>query len=364
MLGRHLAVLVGFTALAAISPFSRADDLPLFRDDEVIRAVLTAPISQAFAQKNQEARLYLPGQFVFIDENGERAQLSVSIRARGNFRRVYCELAPLQLNFKKSEVIGTLFAGQDKLKLVAPCFDNATYQRYVVLEYLAYRILGILTEDSYRTRLFRLSYVDSDEQLQPWTVIAFVIEDDSDMASRLGLQKMSLSAVRFAELDRESTALAELFELMIGNNDYSVLKVREGEDCCHNTDIFALDEAALKIPIPFDFDFSGFVNAVYAAPPSHLPITEVRHRYYTGLCHPPGVLDNAIAHVRAKREQIIALIENQKELSDKGRRDALRYIRYFYDILDNPRRLENEIYERCRGKHLLESMVELSTGPT
>ena len=151
---------------------------------------------------------------------------------------------------------------------------------------------------------------------------------------------------------------------MIGNNDYSVLKVREGEDCCHNTDVLAVDEAGLKIPIPFDFDFSGLVNAPYAAPPSHLPITEVRHRYYTGLCHPPGVLDKAIAHVQSRREEIFALIENQPELSDKGRRDATRYIRYFYDILDNPKRLRNEVYERCRGKHLLESMMELSTGPT
>lgn len=359
-----MAFLCVLALLATISPSVRADDLPLFRNDKAIRAVLTAPISQAFAQKNQDARLYLPGQFTFVDEDGETVKLSVSVRTRGNFRRIYCELAPLQLNFKKSEVIGTLFAGQDKLKLVAPCFDAPSFQRYVMLEYLAYRILGILTEHSYRTRLFRLSFVDSDEQLQPWTEFAFVIEDDSDMASRLGLQKMSLSTVRFAELDREKTALAELFEFMIGNNDYSVLKVREGEDCCHNTDILAVDEASPRIPIPFDFDFSGFVNAVYAAPPSHLPITEVRHRYYTGLCHPPGVLDNAIAYVQSKREEIVALIENEEELSDKGRRDGLRYIRYFYDILDNPKRLESEVYERCRGKHLLESMMELSTDPT
>jgi hypothetical protein len=343
---------------------SQAEELPLFADDEILKAVLTAPIAQAYAQKNQDARLYLPGHFSYIDKNGKTAKLDVSIRARGNFRRIYCELAPLRLNFKKSQVKGTLFAGQDKLKLVAPCFDSPSFQRYVVLEYLAYRILQVLTDYSYRTRLIRLSYVDSDEKLEPWTAVAFVIEDDSDMADRLGLERVSVPRVHFDELDQEKTALAELFELMIGNNDYSVLKVREGEDCCHNTDILAFDEASLKVPIPFDFDFSGFVNAVYAAPPSHLPITEVRHRYYTGLCQPPGVLEEAIAHVQARREEIFALIENQKELSNKGKRDARRYIRYFYDILDNPKRLEAEVFERCRGRHLLESMLELATDPS
>jgi len=349
--------------LATVSGVAHADELPLFQSDKIIRAVLTAPITQAYAQQDQEARLYLPGQFSFVDETGKTVRLTASIRTRGNFRRMYCELAPLQLNFKKSQVVGTLFEGQDKLKLVAPCFDRPSYQRYVMLEYLAYRILGILTDYSYRTRLFRLSYIDSDEQLLPWTVFAFVIEDESDLESRLGLQRLDVPAVDFAELNRDKTALAELFEFLIGNNDYSVLQVREGDACCHNTEILATDEAGLRIPVPFDFDFSGFVNAIYAAPPSNLPIARVRQRYYKGLCHPPGVLKNAIAHVLLKRDEIFALIENQEELSEKGRRDATRYMEYFYDILDDPKRLEREVYERCRGKNLLDAMMESSTGP-
>ena len=271
MLLRRLSFFLAAAIPFFVGPPLYADELPLFQDDHIVKAVLTAPIAQAYAQKNKDAQVYLPGYFTYADEQGETVKLDVSIRARGNFRRIYCELAPLRLNFKKSQVVGTLFAGQDKLKLVSPCFDSPSYQRYVVLEYLAYKMLEILTDYSYRTRLIRLSYVDSDDKLHPWTAVTFVIEDDSDMADRLGLEILSLPEVRFAELDREHTALAELFQLLIGNNDYSVLKVREGEDCCHNADILSFDEASLKIPIPFDFDFSGFVNAVYAAPPSHLP---------------------------------------------------------------------------------------------
>jgi len=349
--------------VAASAPIG-ARELPLFQNDEILKAVLTAPIAQAYAQKNQETRIYFPGQWTYIDENGETSRLDVSIRARGNFRRIYCDLAPLQLNFKKSQVKGTLFAGQDKSKLVSPCFNTATYQRYVVLEYLAYKTLEILTDYSYKTRLVRLSYVDSDEKLEPWTAVAFILEDDSDMADRLGMQRIKVPSVSFDELDREKTALAELFQFMIGNNDYSVLRAGKGEDCCHNSDVLAVDEAGLKIPIPFDFDFAGLVNANYAAPPSHLPITDVQERYYTGLCHPPGVLDAAIEHVRSKREEIVALFANSAELDGQGKQYARYYIRGFFYILDNPGRLRKEIYQRCRGQHLLDAMAESSTDPT
>jgi len=164
--------------------------IPLFQRDEILKAVLTAPISQAYAQKGQNARIYLPGQWSYIDEDGATAKLDVSIRTRGNFRRMYCELAPLQLNFKKSQVKGTLFAGQNKVKLVAPCVDTPSFRRYVLLEYLAYRILEVLTDHSYRTRLIRLSYVDSDEILQPWTAVTFVIEDDDEDVATVATQSL------------------------------------------------------------------------------------------------------------------------------------------------------------------------------
>ena len=190
-----------------------------------------------------------------------------------------------------------------------------------------------------------------------------MIEDDSDMAERLDMQILKVPVVRFDELDREKTALAELFQLLIGNNDYSVLKVSRG-DCCHNSDVLAVDEAGLKIPVPFDFDFSGFVDAIYAAPPDHLPISDVHHRYYTGLCHPPGILEDAIAHVQSKREQIFSLVENQPELSNKGRREAISFIKGFFEILDNQKRLDSEVFNRCRGKHLLDRIVEPPKDPT
>ena len=148
-----------------------AERKPLFRDHAPLKAVLTAPISQAYAQRQSDVRLYFPGQWSYTDAGGETQRLEVSIRIRGNFRRNYCELPPLRLNFKKSQVEGTLFDGQDKLKLVSPCRHGLESQQDLLLEYMAYRIFEILTDYSFGARLIRLSYVDSDEKLKSWTYL-------------------------------------------------------------------------------------------------------------------------------------------------------------------------------------------------
>lgn len=342
-----------------------AGEHPLFQDDEILKAVLMAPISQTYAQRHQEARIYFPGYWSYVDPDGLTQRLDVSIRTRGHFRREFCSLVPLQLNFKKSQVKGTLFAGQDKLKLVAPCKDGEGFQQYVILEYLAYRTFEIVSDYSFKTRLVRLSYVDTDEKNEPWTDLAFVIEDDADVAKRLGLERLVVSSVKYNELDHPKTALVQLFQFLIANNDYSVIKGGEGEDCCHNSQVMAKDvTGGGRIPIPFDFDLSGLVNAYYAKPPHQVPIVDVHQRYFYGLCQPRKTLDNAIAHMQSKRKEIIALFKNSAELDPKVKAKSLKYVEEFFDILDSPEKINEEIVERCRGKDLMERMIELSKDST
>lgn len=331
---------------------------PLFQDAALVKAVLTAPISQAYAQREQDVRLYLPGQWTYTEADGTTVRLEVSIRTRGLFRRMNCQLPPLQLNFKKGQLKDTLFAGQNKLKVVAPCQDGAKSQQHVVLEYLAYRTFEILTEKSFGTRLVRISYVDSDEKRPPWTDLAFVIEDDKDMAKRLGLTRLKVVENNFDQLEHESTALVDLFQYLIANNDYSVLKSADGRECCHNTEILSLkDNADVRIPVPYDFDLSGLVNTKYAAPPSHLPIRLVRTRYYRGLCQPEGVLEDTIQHMQSKREEILDLYRTMKELEPNRKKRTVAYIEEFFEVLDDPKKQRKQLYDRCRGQHLLDEML-------
>ena len=356
---RVMRMLFAPILLVLLTPLSAASErLPLFQDESIIKAVLTAPIAQAYAQRDQDVRLYIPGKWVYADADGENHRLDVSIRTRGLFRRQYCDLSPLQLNFKKKQVNDTLFAGQNKLKIVAPCKHGAQWQQKVVLEYLAYRTFQILTDTSFSTRLIRLSYVDSDEKKEPWTDLVFVIEDDDDMADRLGLVKLGVVANQFDQLDRPATALAELFQLLIANNDFSMLRGPEGDECCHNSEILAPEgNADSRIPVPFDFDLSGLVNARYAAPPSHIPIRFVRTRYYRGLCHPSGILEDAMAQIQSKRAEVLALYANTQLLEPRTKESTYRYIEEFFELLDDPKRVQKEIVGRCRGEDELADML-------
>ena len=355
---KRAPIILAIALLVASASGMAAERKPLFRDHTVLKAVLTAPISQAYALRRSDSRLYFPGQWSYVDENGETRRLDVSIRLRGNFRREYCELPPLRLNFKKSQLDGTMFDGQDKLKLVAPCQHGLESQQKLLLEYMAYRTFEILTDYSFGSRLIRLSYVDTDENLKSWTDLAFVIETEGDIGKRLGLDKANVSQNRFDELDQPATALAELFQLMISNHDYSVLQGPDGEYCCHNSVMYTREEAAGKrIPIPYDFDMSGLVDAVYAAPPSHLPIRLVRTRFYRGLCQPPEVLDAAVARMLEKKTEILALFKNQPELSRQSRNRNLTYIKQFYAILEDETHFQELILDRCRGRKLLEEMM-------
>jgi hypothetical protein len=344
--------------LAVSGSLSAADRDPLFRDHETLKAVLTAPIAQAYAQRDSEVRLYFPGQWTYLDTEDQPSRLDVSIRTRGNFRREYCELPPLRLNFKKSQVKETLFKGQDKLKLVAPCMHGIESQQALLLEYLAYRTYEILTEYSLGTRLIRLSYVDTDEKLQSWTDLVFVIEDEKDLAKRLGLDKANVAENEFDELDQSMTALAELFQLLISNHDYSVLQGPDGEYCCHNSLMYTREEAAgRRIPVPYDFDMSGLVDANYASPPTHLPIRNVRTRFYRGLCQPDDVMATAVARMLSKKDEIIALYGKHPELSRLSRNRNVAYVRKFFAILENEAQFKEQILDRCRGSKLLEEMM-------
>jgi hypothetical protein len=356
---------------ALLSSFASAQEAtsgsanPLFQDSEVLKAVLTAPIAQTYAQRHQDIRLYFPGQWTFIDSAGQTQRLEVSIRTRGHFRREYCDKPPLQLNFKKKQVEGTLFAGQDKLKLVGPCKQDERHQQYVILEYLAYKIFEIITDRSFKVRLVRLSYVDRDEKIESWSSFGFVIEDDSDLAKRLDLERARVPEVKYVELDQEQMANVQLFQLLIANSDQSLLKPTANDDCCHNIQVLRpKDSDSVRIPVPFDFDMSGLVNARYAAPPAQIPIRDVRQRYFYGLCQPDDVLNAGIAHMQSKRAEIEALIENEELLNDDYKLASLRYVKSFYDILDDPKRVEKEIVGRCRGRPLMEQMLKGATDLT
>ncbi len=345
--------MLRFTLLILLVTSTVVRDLsasPLFASDEPFKGVLTAPIFEAYGQKKMEDRLYLEGYW--SQKKGEETErVSVKIRTRGNYRRRTCDLPPLMLNFKKKEVEGTFLAGQDKLKLVSPCKRGDKYQQLIYMEYLVYQLFALYSDYHFRTRLVEVAYVDSGNTSKRWQSTNFLLEDDKAMASRYELELKKMPYTMRAQMDLAQTALVEVFQYMIGNVDYSTLKSPEGEDCCHNIKLLSPEGADTGIlPVAYDFDSSGFINAPYATLPANVPIRRITKRYFNGWCKEDRRYNDAIALIISHRDAAVALFEDFPLLNKTYRKRALSYLEKSYDRITDEDSAKKEILEHCRGE--------------
>ena len=320
---------------------------PLFQNDSVVEITITAPMKTLLGERPNDH--YLRGTLSYADADGRILDFDVGVSTRGNFRRQakVCPFPPLRINFKKSQVKDTLFHKQNKLKLVAHCKDNSDrHEQNIIKEYLAYRFLNTLTDVSFRVRLARVTYKDSDQKDEDRVRYAFFIEHKKRLAKRLGLAEISTSGIRVADLEGAYSDLTSLFQFLIGNTDFSPIAGAEGETCCHNSTLFG-NEGGPVYSIPYDFDMSGLVDAPYAEPNPNFKIRRVTQRLYRGRCAYIDNLEASLQHFQDNREAIYGLIDRQEQFEDSTRKKVRKYVDGFYDVIDNPKRVRREISSKC-----------------
>jgi hypothetical protein len=127
---------------------------------------------------------------------------------------------------------------------------------------------------------------------------------------------------------------------MIGNTDWSIVRER-------NT-ILLLDGNGKQLPVPYDLDMSGLVDADYAGPAPALPIESVRDRYFLGLCQPGTDWDALFAQFEGRRDAILGLSERLPGLSRISKRSTRYYLEKFFEILESPTARQQEITGACR----------------
>jgi hypothetical protein len=323
---------------------------PLFADDSLLEITIDAPFSTLMDVRPDKAEL--KGSLSYTETDGQAKRLSIRLRTRGNFRRdkENCDFAPMRLNFKKGEVHNTLFDGQDKLKLVTHCRTyEKDFEQLIFREYLAYALFRELTDISYGVRLMRITYFDTEKDSE-LTRFGFVIEDDNDVAKRNGLKRIKSRFLAHDDHDRHRQSLVHVFEYMIGNTEYSLINPEPGRRCCHNADILSAAEAPPYVALPYDFDFSGLVNAPYAEPNPKYPIRSVRTRYYKGLCSNNDLLPETLRMISDKREDLLAATDQLQGLSSPANhaaRSVRSYLKGFLRIIDDPDEVRERMIEKC-----------------
>jgi hypothetical protein len=333
-------VVVDAEAQEVSSPY------PMFEDTAPLALRISAPF-RALGRDDGDDRPEYDAVIEFAEPGGVSRTLEIEIRVRGRSRLEHCDYPPLSLDFPRDAAAGTVFAGQNRLKLVTLCKRSDAYRDYLTLEFLIYRMFNELTNRSFRVRWATVEYESTDTgRPRPRIEPAFLIEEDWEVAERLGMEVIDIEKLDIDMLDPQYTALHALFQYLIGNTDWAVLGATSGDLCCHNGKVIGPGGGPYTV-LPYDFDNSGLISAEYAAPNSILPIRSVRQRLYRGFCAMNADLDQAILLINERRERLTALLDDDS-LSKRSRERALNYLNDYFEIVNDPMEREEQIDGRCR----------------
>jgi hypothetical protein len=323
---------------------------PLFTSHDMLELTIEAPFKTVFKEREQESS-YHPAVLKFPAADGSVDSMDIDVKTRGKFRldRSNCNFPPIRVRFSGKRVAGTVFDGEDRLKLVTHC-DNrrSEYEQQVILEYLVYRTLNVLTDLSLRVRLARITYVDLDEDRDSLTRYAFFIEDEDKMAQRVGWASLEVQQVSPWNYDQEQLSLVDVFQYMVANTDWDAFgKADDQEFFCHNLKVIG-NLAGPVFPVPYDFDWTGLVNRRYAKPDPTLPIRSVRQRLYRGVCRERADVEVVFPLFNQKQAEIYDLFRNQTGLEPKRVEQTLEYLDEFYEVINDPGKVNSRMLRDCR----------------
>jgi hypothetical protein len=134
-----------------------------------------------------------------------------------------------------------------------------------------------------------------------------------------------------------------IFNYMIGNTDWSVPILHN----CMVMSGLSINNPGLGIIVPYDFDYSGLVNADYAVPFDGLGLNSVRERRYLGVCRSEDVFINALKEFTDKIEEFYKVINDFPLLSVKVKKDILGYLDTFYSEFDKRNTIVFNLLNGC-----------------
>lgn len=336
------AIYVAPPAGQDASDASRSRNIDLFDADDLLEMTIRMDIRGFIKTKNHPQ--YMDAELtVKISDNDSLTQ-SVKLKARGEMRRSYCSFPPILLKFKGDENnTQRTIQGKGTLKLVTHCQSAAAFEGYVLKEYLAYKLYNLVTPYSFKTRLVRIHYQDVNRPDKSFSAYGFLIENASNMAQRnqaVLIKAMNATQKHMAPLEMTRVAV---FNYMIGNTDWTV-------PYQHNVKLLnslatPMDKA---IPVVYDFDYAGFVNARYAVPFEELPIKDVSERYYLGLCGYEKEWQQVTEEFLKLEDEFMHTIRDFEYLSQNDRKYVESYLNSFYESSRHKNYLISDLNRTCK----------------
>lgn len=290
--------------------------------DEMSRenlTTLTLRIDLSTLEANRRTVDFMPAT---AEMGGKAYELSVAVR--GRFRRTNCAMPPLKLRFAKAGLRARGLNTHNDFKLVTHCTDDEAGQQALLREKLAYDLYQALyPEAAFRTHLLKVNYVNTVDGATT-TSYAILIEDVDELKDRMDVK----SCKDCYNIDQQTITNAKqiaLFQYMIGNADFSTRMIRNVK-LMTNAD-------GTATAVPYDFDFSGVVDATYALPKKHLGQQKITDRTLVWEYNSPFTSGEIADEFFNKETELLRTVAEAEGVSKKGKRRITKYLVEFFDEL-------------------------------
>jgi hypothetical protein len=322
------------------SPLAAQNPSGLFETDEVLNITLSGNTRDLLNDRGEKSKYY-PLVLSYKNKDSSETAITIKAKTRGKFRkdRANCIYPPVLLNFQDSEKASTLFQEQNKLKLVTSCRED----KYVIREYLVYKLYNLITPKSFRVRLVHLTFHNTLKDKKT-SFYGILLEEEQQMARRNGVNVLKIKRLNGQSTEVETYLKMAVFQYMIGNTDWSV-------EYMHNIKAIAFDSLTVPSVVPYDFDHAGIVDAPYALPPEQLHLSSTKHRRYRGYCvYEMKYFEKVVATFNYLKPAFYNVYTSCNLLDQKYIASTLKFLNAFYATINNAKILNAEFSYPCTIK--------------
>lgn len=297
----------------------------LFENEEPIEITLKYDLTTYLRKKPKDD--YLKARIIFNPGKPDSLGRDVRLKTRGEFRYRECTMAPIELNFKKVDFGYSDLNNIGKLKLVTQCSFSSNDETYLLKEYLVYKLFNAITDTSFRVRLLKITFIDTEGKRRPLNQWGFFIEPLDMLTERTNCIEIKADKLTQKHIFPFIIDRLALFNYMAGNYDWSV----PGQ---HNVKIIKPNGMPLNqygIAIPYDFDWSGIVNASYARPVETTGLNSVRERLFLGVCREKEVFEKQVALLSGKKPEFYRIINDFEYITRREKDDIINFLETFFN---------------------------------
>ena len=320
-----------------------AEKRPLFKTTDPLEFTLTANFNAINKDHNPESTTRYPAVLTVAGADGAPKNIAVKLSARGHFRRMArnCAVVPLRVEFPKEGTAGTPFDGQTTLKLGTGCEDSKEYEQITLREYLTYPMFNMVTPLSFRARLARATYIDEKSKKKSTAALRAVhrARKRRRAPQRRAHRRAAAAGVQGPRRpDADADDAVRVHDRQHRHVDLGAAQHPPDPEAEPHADRRAVRLRPLGLR----------ARAVRDPRPPARPAQRRRSRVSRAVPDDRRVRQAAAAPFRAKRADMLSLVDSMRDLESRARNEVKDYLEGFFRTIDKPESIKKTFVDGCK----------------